>query len=122
MAVPTLGGVTLFGTSEIRPEKNANIIPIPMPTSDADATEIFDMLGVVKMISLTGTYSAGSIASTKAWVDSLEALVDGEQDAISFISDQTGTVNCMIMTITTGWDVPGFTVNYSIKLVQGINS
>ena len=89
MAAPTLGAVTLTGCSNISVEKTANIIPIPMPTEDSDQTEIIDMLGVVKMVSLNGVFAESTIADTKALVDALEALVTGLQSTISFTSVQT---------------------------------
>ena len=119
MATPTIGAVTLTGCSTISPEKTANIIPIPMPTEDSDQTEIFDMLGVVKLISVEGVFAESTIAATKALVDSLEALVDGNQTVIDFVSDQTGTISVMVASVRTAWDIPGFRCRYSIKLIQG---
>jgi len=119
MTTPTLGSVTLTGCENIRVDKNANIIPIPIPTTDSDQTEIFDLLGVIKSLSVTGTFAESTVAATKALVDALEALVDGNQTTINFNSDQTGTVSVMVGSVNTNWDVPGFKCSYEIKLIQG---
>jgi len=119
MANPTLGSVTLTGCESISPEKNANIIPLPLPTEDADQTEVFDMLGVVKLINIRGVFAESTISATKALVDALEALIDGNQTVISFVSDQTGTINVMVASVRTGWDIPGFQCTYDIRLIQG---
>lgn len=119
MVATTLGGVTLTGVDSIRVNKNANVIPLPMPTEDSDKTEVFDMLGVVKMIGVTGMF-AGDTATTKAKIDSIEALITGNQLPISFISDATGTISCMVASIDTTWNLPGNNCNYNIKLIQGV--
>jgi hypothetical protein len=121
MALPTLGGVTLYGAQNIRIEKSANIIPLPMPTEDADKTEVFDMLGVVKMISINGQWG-GSAASLLSFINSIEALCNGDQQGTTFTSDNTGSVTVMIMSISSSYDVPGTNVQYDIKLVQGVVS
>jgi len=119
MTIPTLGGIELTGCEQIRPEKTANIIPIPIPTEDSDKTEVFDMLGVVKMISIVGTFAEGTISNTRAKVNAFEALIDGNQDVIEFISDQTGTITGMIASSLTVWDLPGFKCTYEVKFIQG---
>ena len=84
MANPTLDGITLYGVEGIRINKQANIIPLPVPTEDSTSTEVFDLLGVVKMIDIDGFYAAATIADTKTFMDSIEALEDGNQTTITF--------------------------------------
>ena len=119
MANPTLNGIELTGVDTIRVSKSANIIPLPIPTQDSDATEVFDLLGVVKTISITGLFSGGSAAATKSLLDSIEELIDGNQGVITFESDQQGTISCMVASVDSTWQVPGFTATYDIKLIQG---
>jgi len=119
MAQPTLGAVTLTGVESISTNKTANIIPLPLPTGDSDETEVFDLLGVVKTITLVGVFAESTISATKTKVDDIEALVDGNQTTVNFVSDQTGTISVMIADISTSWDLPGNRCNYNIKLIQG---
>lgn len=119
IATPTLDGTSLGGCKTIAVDKLANIIALPLPTGDSDESEVFDMLGVVKNISLSGEYQDTDIATTKAWVDSIEGIADGNQTTVAFVSDQTGTINVMVASVNTRWKIPGFVVEYDIKLIQG---
>jgi hypothetical protein len=120
MAVPTINAVELDGVSAISFTKDANIIPLPLPGSDSDATETFDMLGVTKVITLNGVY-AGETAAVKSDIDILIALIDGDQDAsIDFISDQTGTLSVKIASVDVSWEIPGNKANYTLKMIEGV--
>jgi len=119
MASIILGGITITGVSGIRVEKAGNIVSLPMPTKDSNETELFDMLGVLKVIGISGDFGESTIAATKAKVDALEGIVDGDQSVIAFSSDQTGTINVMVSSVNTTWDLPGFHCTYDIKLIQG---
>ena len=121
MTTPSLGGIDLSQLNSIDINKRSNLLPLPMPTGDSDETEVFDMLGVVKTITLNGQIVESSVSAVKAIVDSLEALAAGDQEnTISFISDQTGTISVKVMSIQIGWKIPGFTADYSIQIVQGV--
>ncbi len=120
MVTPTLGLVSLTGCNRISTEKTANIIPLPIPGKDADETEVFDLLGVVKLLSVDGRFSSSTISATKSLIDALEALITGDQSTVSFTSDQTGTISVMVNNVAVTWEVPGFIAVYSIKLVQGL--
>ncbi len=120
MSVPTINSIELKGCESIDTTKNPNIIPLTMPTGDSDETELFDMMGVVKTITASGTISKGTIAETKSWVDSLEALADGDQDiTVDFVSEQTGTIKVMVALVDINWSLPGFKADYTIKMIQG---
>ena len=119
MAKPVLGGVTLEGCENIGIQKNANIIPLTLPTGGSDDTVVYDLLGVIRNFTLSGTYSTGSIASTKSFADALQALIDGNQSTVTFTSDQAGTVSAMVADIRIDWPLPGFHLSYNIKLIEG---
>ena len=116
-----LGGVTLTDVESIREDKNANILPLTMPGSDSEETEVFDMLGVTRMIDIQGMF-AGTGAEIQTSIDAIEALITGLQIPITY-TDQNGTsITVMIMAISTSWNLPGSSCNYGIKLIQGTNS
>ena len=119
MAIPTLNGIDLIGCEGIIVDKQANIIPLTLPTEDSDATEVFDMLGVLKTITITGKVAKSTIAQTKAVIDSLEGIPTGDQATVNFVSDQTGTIEIMVQQVLSNWDIPGFSCSYTIKLIQG---
>lgn len=118
MADPTLGGVTLTKTSLISVDKQADIIPFPMPTEDSDKTEIFDFLGVIKTIKITGIFT-GETSDIKTDIDAVEDLVNGNQTTIIFSSSETGDITVMVAKITTTWNIPGTTCDFEINLIQG---
>jgi len=117
-AKPTLDGNDIEGVEGINVDKNANIIPLSIPTLDSDATEVFDALGVLKIITIRGEWK-GSVTTIKGYVDIFEAIVDGDQTVISFVSDQTDTISCMVASITTDWNSPGTICSFNMKLIQG---
>ncbi len=122
MAVPTLAGISLTGCKSIGNSKKGNLIPLPMPTGDSDETEVFDMLGVTRTLNITGDFSESTIAATKAIIDQIEALVDGDQSLnVDFVSDQTGTISAKVDSISSDWEVQsnGFKCSYVIKIFQG---
>ena len=118
MAFPTLNGITLNNVDSISVDKNANIIPLPMPSQDSSSTELFDAFGVTKTITVRGTWAADT-TTVKGYVDSFEALVSGNQSSVSFVSDQTGTISVMLLSIATSWEIPGVVCTFDIKLIQG---
>lgn len=121
MTAPTLNAIDLTACENISADKNGNIIPLPMPTGDSDETEVFDMLGVTKIISVRGKFTGTDVATVKAKIDAIEALIDGDQSAtVDFVSDQTGTIAVKVASIKSNWDVPGFKCEYDIKIIQGV--
>lgn len=113
-----LSSVTLTGVESISVDKTANVIPIPIATTDSTNNIVFDFLGNIRLISVSGTFQ-GSTSSVKVTVDSITALMNGNQGPRQFVSDQTGTINCMISDFSTNWNVPGNICGYSIKFVEG---
>ena len=88
MADPTLNGLNLGKLQTIGNEKNANIVPLPIPTEDSNETEVFDMLGVVRTIALGGVFvgtlavaDSGTTTGTTA-----DKLVDSGQNFTSTVS------------------------------------
>lgn len=120
MEIPTLAGISLTGMETLSTEKAGNVIPLTIPTGDSDTTEVVDFLGVIKTITCRGTFNLENVAATKAVIDSIEALVNGDQNStVNFVSDQTGTIAVMIANFSVTWDVPGFKCSYDLKLIQG---
>jgi hypothetical protein len=123
---PKLNDISLGKLKGIDNTKTANIIVLPLPTGDSDETETFDMLGVVRTITLSGSF-VGSRDDIVADIESFEALVDGEQET-SYELDvdeiSADTLYVKIESIRTNWDLsqhPSNKCDYTIKLVQGTN-
>ena len=88
--------------SENRCRKEAIITPMPLYLKDSDETDVFDFGGVIKTITLSGVYAGASQATCKTWIDSVEDLIQGHQDAdsgypLTFTNDLRGTLKVKIM-------------------------
>jgi len=128
MADPTItkedGTVISLGKlQQISNELNANIIPLPMPTKGSDETETFDLLGVVRTLSLSGIF-VGTTAEIVVLVGALDAIFNqlgGQQDSVTLYTDETGTVDVKLASMTTNWSVEGVShrCEYRITCIQG---
>jgi len=128
MSNTTLGGVTLHdGNSAIiilnDCSKESFLTPMPMYLYDSDMTDIFDFGGVTKVINLTGSYVAGSIAALKTWIDSVEVLVQGHQDTdagypLTFVDDLRGSIKVKIYSFSSTIMEAELRTTWTLKLIQ----
>ena len=120
MAVPTLNALSLGNVQTIAYNKDANIISIPFPGQNSGATDLYDALGITKIINIVGNFTGTTTAAVKALVDAIDALADGDQSStVSFVSDELGTLNVMVASFDVTWQIPSNRVDYTIKLIQG---
>lgn len=107
-------------------DKNANIIPLPFPTGDSDETETFDLLGVIRTITLSGLFT-GTAGSIRTTIDNMELLCNGDQaTSHELFTDElsaSGTAKFVKMaSITTTWNYPNpqNVSSYRIVLIEGL--
>ncbi len=104
--------------------KESNLAIMPLYLSDSDATDVFDYGGVVKTITLSGSYVASSTALLKTWIDSVESLQNGHQDTDSgypliFVDDLRGTIKVKVLSFNSPWtEAEPTKINWTLKLVQ----
>lgn len=121
MTAPTLDGNTLENARTLSFTKSPNIVPISFPGQDSDSTEVFDLLGVTRAITVAGSFTGATTAAVKAKVDAIEAIVDGDQEnSVSFVSDELGTVNVKIFSFDVTWEIPSNRADYVVKLIEGV--
>lgn len=119
MAAPTLNGSPLGNVQTIAWNKDANLINIPFPEGDSAATETYDLLGVVKVITVNGSFT-GTTAVVKAAVDVISAIIDGDQStSVNFVTDEVGTLAVKIAAFDVTWEVPSNVATYSLKMIEG---
>lgn len=119
MATPTLDGNELDNVEMISYTKDANIVPLPFPGADSSSTETWDLLGVTKNITIVGTYT-GAVATVKADIDILAALIDGDQSSsVSLVTDELGTISVKIASLDVIWDTLNNKAKYTLKLIEG---
>lgn len=121
---PKLNEISLGKLKSIDNTKNANVIVLPMPIGDSDETETFDMLGVTRNVTLTGSF-VGSRDEIVAKIAAFEAMPDGEQEeSYPLEVDELGSEIMYVKfhSIRTNWDFsshPSNKCDYTLKLVQG---
>lgn len=129
MANTTLGGITLHdGSNSIIIENNCRkesvFAIMPLYLSDSDETDVFDFGGTIKIINITGVYINTSIANLKAWINSVEVLIQGHQDTgagypLTFVDDLRGTIKVKILDFDSTFPEGTKTkIDWTIKLVQ----
>ena len=129
MGNTTVGSVTLDnGASTIITEnsckKESSLAILPLYLSDSDETDVFDYGGVIKTITLSGSFVAATVAELKTWIDSAEALQNGHQDTdsnypLTFIDDLRGTLKVKVMDFSSTKSAANVTqVTWTIKLAQ----
>lgn len=120
MTVPTINSLELDNVKQISFTKDANIVPLSFPGGDSSATETFDLLGVTKVITIGGAY-VGTTANVKTDVNSLSALIDGDQStSYSLVTDELGTISVKISSLDIVWDTLNNKAEYTLKLIEGV--
>ncbi len=129
MANTTINGVVLHNSGDAvivdnNCRKESVLTVLPLYLNDSDLTDVFDFGGTIKIITLTGSYTAASTALVKTWLESVEALQQGHQDIeagapYTFVDDLRGTIKVKILDFGTTWkDGEPYRVTWTIKLVQ----
>jgi len=76
--------VALDVVNEESMKKGSELTDMPMPLSDSDEVECWDFTGCTREIKISGTISgANPTALMTAFVDKMDAIVDGDQDIVS---------------------------------------
>ena len=129
MANTTLKGIVLHNGStaiitDNSQSKTGSLTILPLYGFDSDETDVFDFGGAVRLITLTGSYRAANVAALKTWIDSLDALIQGKQDAssgypLTFVDDLRGTLKVKVLSFDSPWTLAEPTrVNWTIKIVN----
>lgn len=77
----TSGSTTLelYGAQRETLRKDAGFINIPIPTTDADSTIVFDLLGTTQTFTVSGIFTKSDNADNYKFVRDLASLIDGAQ-------------------------------------------
>lgn len=129
MANTTIAGITIHdGANSViinnDTTKEGNLVIMPLYLNDSDLTDVFDVGGSTKTITLTGYHIADNVADLKTWIDSIEALIQGHQDIdagapYDLVDDIRGTIKVKVLSFNSPWDAAEPTrVGWTLKLVQ----
>lgn len=129
MADTTINGIILHdGADHVIVEndcrKEGVLTILPLYLNDSDLTDVFDFGGTIKTITLTGFYIDTTTDGLKNWLESVEALINGHQDAdagapYDFVDDLRGTIKVKVLDFNTTWsEGDPKRINWTLKLVQ----
>jgi len=106
--------------------KDGNLTILPLYLNDADATDVFDFGGAVKIITLTGYTIKSTVAALNVWIAALESLIQGHQDTdagapYTFIDDLRAPsgIKVKVLEVSSHYVAGEPTrLNWTIKLVN----
>lgn len=116
----TLAGVDLGTVSDESSTKSSNLFNFPMPLSDSDQAILMDIFGTSRTITLSGV-KTGVIADLRTFVNNIEALQNGEQSNLTFVSSWTNANKEVLIQDFTHTKIKAdeSLVGYNLTLVEG---
>lgn len=116
----SIGGADLGSVSSESSTKSSNLFNFPMPLSDSDEAILMDIFGTSRTITLEGI-KTGVIADLRTFVNNIEALQNGEQANLTFVSSWTNSnKEVLIQDFThTKTKADESEVGYNLTLVEG---
>lgn len=91
-----------------------------MPLSDSDEAILMDIFGVSRVITLEGV-KTGVVADLRTFVNNIEALQNGQQANLTFVSSWTNSnKEVLIQDFShTKVEADESKVGYSLSLIEG---
>lgn len=116
----SINSVDLGTVTNEKSKKTSNLFQQPIPYSDSDAALLMDLFGVSRVITITG-FKTGAVADLRTFVENIEALQNGEQDGMTFVSSWTNSnKTCLIEDFEHDKDQADENkVNYTLTLIEG---
>ena len=120
----TLNGTDLGDIQTERQSKNGNLFQMPLPTQDSSTAILYDFFGMMRTITITGIIT-GVDATQVTFIDAMEAIANGAQTGVTFVSSKTGFANKTVYIDTFEWTVNKADVrklHYTLTLIEGATS
>lgn len=116
----SIESVDLGTVSSETSAKSSNLFNFPMPLSDSDEAILMDIFGTSRIITLEGV-KTGEIAELRTFVNNIEALQNGQQDNLTFVSSWTNSDKEVLIQDFSHTKVSAdeSKVGYSLSLVEG---
>ena len=93
-----------------------------MPASDSAAAILLDLLGVTRTTNIDGIFS-GTTSQLNTFIVAMEALNNGAQVGVTFVSSLSTFANKTVYVDSFGWNyVKGSPnkITYSLQLTEGV--
>jgi len=93
MTEPRLNNKKLPFVQQLRMGKRSGVIPLPLVAHDSESTQVFDLMGNSRIITITGMF-VGSLAMRQDGdvdyhgANTIDAIINADQDAIEFVADE----------------------------------
>jgi len=122
----TLATNGLGHVNNIRVEEEEKADLFGMPMDDSDATLVYSWSGVIRRITITGTY-AGTASTVSSFITTISALIDGEQGigaGYAFASESTDVPASISWTVHLESFIYSWTdeyqseITYTMKLIE----
>ena len=116
----TIEGVDLGTVTSESQTKSSNLFNQPLPFSDSDASLIMDIFGTTRTITVIGV-KTGAVAALRTFVTNIEALQDGKQANLTFVSSWTNVNKEVLIQDFTHDKASGdeTKINYTLILIEG---
>jgi len=92
-----------------------------LPASDSDAAILLDLLGVTRTISVDGIFS-GTAAQLNTFIVAMEALNNGAQTGVTFVSSLSTYASKKVFVDSFGWNYEKASprkISYTLQLTEG---
>ncbi len=92
-----------------------------MPASDSDKAILLDLLGVTRTINIDGIFT-GTATQLNTFIVAIEALNNGAQTGVTFVSSLSTYANKKVFVDSFGWNFAKGDPNkitYSLQLTEG---
>lgn len=118
----SIAGIDLGAIQSERQTKDSGLFEMPLPASDSDSAFLLDLFGVTRRISIEGT-KTGSTATLETFIESIEAILNGNQAFSAFVSSliaSPSSINVLIRNFTWNYRIGSTKIlTYTIELIQG---
>lgn len=116
----SIGGVDLGEVKSESSTKSSGIFNTALPFSDSETALIMDLLGTSRTISIEGI-KTGTVSQLRTFVTNLEALQNGQQSGMTFVSSWTNADKTVLIQDFTHTKVEGdeSRVTYTLTLIEG---
>lgn len=117
--------LTLYHVQTESARKSANLIPLPLPTTDSSSTTAFDLLGVTREINIRGRFTSSDGTLTD-YVTDLQSLVAGAQGntgggQVGYIYTGvsiSGTPRVYVNDVSVDYNAGAEIIDYTLRLLE----
>lgn len=118
----TLNAIDLGTITSESQTKESNLFFFPIPGSDSSSAFLIDLMGTSRTITIEGSKISSTKADMTSFIESIEALQNGNQSAVTYVGDFiTTNKSVQIQTFTWNWtEADVGRIKYTLTLLEGL--